>query len=164
MDNVLHSFKYSLDFLEEQIAGVADADLVAQPGGIVNHPAWTIGHLGYVLQMIGMVIGIEGKLPPEWVRRYGSVSEPTADAEVYEGKDAALSILRESRDRIIEAVSKLDDSILDQPFPDPAYRDDFPTIRHALTQVLIGHTAFHVGQVSVWRRAMGLPALGRSYE
>jgi hypothetical protein len=30
--------------------------------------------------------------------------------------------------------------------------------------VLVGHTASHVGQLIVWRRAMGLPPIGRSFE
>jgi hypothetical protein len=31
-------------------------------------------------------------------------------------------------------------------------------------QVLVGHTANHTGQLSVWRRAMGLPPMGRPFE
>jgi hypothetical protein len=33
MEPVLHSFAYCLNFLREQVAGVADADMVAQPSG-----------------------------------------------------------------------------------------------------------------------------------
>jgi hypothetical protein len=36
----------------------------------------------------------------------------------------------------------------------------FPTIRHALTQVLAGHTAYHVGQVALWRARDGPAADG----
>jgi hypothetical protein len=53
---------------------------------------------------------------------------------------------------------------LDRPLPDPAYGKLFPTVRHALTQVMVAHAAFHVGQVGVWRRAMGLPRIGRSFQ
>ncbi len=53
MKPVLHSFVYCLDFLREQVADVAAADMVAQPNGIMNHPAWVIGHLTYTCQIVG---------------------------------------------------------------------------------------------------------------
>jgi hypothetical protein len=164
MDPVLHSLNYSLNFLAEQVEDVDAADMAAQPAGITNHPSWTIGHLIHVLQLIGTVIGIQRTLPPEWIVRYGPGSKPVADITVYETKEDLIALLLESRIRLAEAVSELDDSPLDQPFPDPAYLDVFPTVRHALNQVLVGHTAFHIGQLSVWRKAMGLPAIERSYE
>ena len=33
-----------------------------------------------------------------------------------------------------------------------------------LTQVLVGHTSHHVGQVGVWRKAMRLPPMRRGFE
>jgi uncharacterized damage-inducible protein DinB len=73
-------------------------------------------------------------------------------------------MLGDAQSRITQAVDQLDDSHLDEPFPVESYRVIFPTIRHALTQVLAGHTAYHIGQVTIWRRAMGLPSMGRSFE
>jgi len=89
---------------------------------------------------------------------------PVADASAYETKDRALDALQDAQSRIVAAVNRLADAQLEAPFPDASYRDVFPTIRHALTQVLVGHTAHHVGQVSIWRRAMGLPRMERGFE
>lgn len=164
MGPVLHSFAYCLDYLREQVEPVAAPDMVAQPDGIMNHPAWVIGHLTHTCQMLGGVIGLPPWLPGDWPGRYGTGSAPVADARVYETKDGALAILRDAQARLAEAVERLDDSSLNEPFPDESYRVVFPTVRHALTQVLVGHTANHVGQVSVWRRAMGLPPMGRAFE
>ncbi|HEX4948467.1 MAG TPA: DinB family protein [Blastocatellia bacterium] len=161
---VLHSFAYCLDFLREQVADVAIADMVAQPGGIMNHPAWVVGHLTHACQMLGGVLGLQEWLPPTWARRYGTGSVPVADASVYETKDDVLSILGDAQRRIIVAFAQLDEARLNAAFPDPSYRDVFPTVRHALTQVLVGHTANHIGQLSVWRRAMGLPPMKRPFE
>ena len=164
MQHVLHSFAYNLDYLRDQVADVAPADMVAKPNGIANHPAWVIGHLTYTCQMLGGVVGVPEWLPDDWTKRFGTGSAPVADVGVYEPKDKLLAILRDAQSRITRAVEGLDVARLDEPFPDPAYRDVFPTVRHALTQVLVGHAAFHVGQVSVWRKAMGLPAMGLSFE
>ncbi len=164
MKPVLHSFAYCLDFLREQVADIAAPDMVAQPNGIMNHPAWVIGHLTVTCQLLGGAIGMPEWLPSDWPKRFGTGSVPLADASLYETKDNALAMLGDAQARIHQAAERLDDAHLDAPFPDESYREVFPTIRHALTQVLVGHTANHVGQVSVWRRAMGLPPMGRSFE
>src|SRR5687768_10471594 len=164
MQPVLHSFAYGLDFLREQVADVAAADMVAQPKGIVNHPAWVIGHLTYSCQLLGAVLGLPEWLPDDWARRFGTGSVPVADVGVYESKHDALAILGDAQVRITRAVEQVDESRLDEAFPDEAYLDVFPTLRHALTQVLVGHTSMHVGQLTVWRRAMGLPPMRRAFE
>jgi DinB superfamily len=164
MNPVLHSFAYCLDYLREQIADVPAVDMVVQPNGIMNHPAWVIGHLTFTCQMLGSVIGLTEWLPNDWAKRFGTGSLPVADASRYETKQNALALLGDAQQRIIQAVEQMDDSRFDEPFPDESYREVFPTIRHALTQVLVGHTANHIGQVSVWRRAMGLPPMLRAFE
>ena len=161
---VLHSFGYGLDFLREQVADVASADMAAQPNGILNHPAWVIGHLAQVCQDVGGVIGVPPWLADGWAGRYGGGSAPVADVGAYAAKDDALAVLGDARSRITRAVGRLDESRLDEPFPDESLRDVFPSVRHFLTQVLVGHTAYHVGQVGAWRRAMRLPPVARGFE
>src|SRR5262245_57559510 len=93
MNAVLHSFTYSLDFLREQVASIAPADMVAQPHGIKNHPAWTIGHLTHVCEMLGGAIGLAPWLPNDFAKRFGTGSVPVADMSLYETKEKALAIL-----------------------------------------------------------------------
>ena len=164
MKPVLHSFAYGFDFLREQVADVSSPDMVAQPNGIRNHPAWVIGHVTHVCQMVGVVLGLPEWLPADWSARYATGSTPTAEADLFDPKDVLLEALRDAQARITVAVERLNDAQLDAAFPDPAYRDVFPSIRHFLTQVLVGHSAYHIGQLSVWRRAMALPPVGRSFE
>ena len=164
MKPVLHSFAYCLDYLREQVADIAARDMVAQPNQVMNHPSWVIGHLTHACQLLGGAIGLPEWLPDDWASRYGTGSKPTCDATLYETKDDALAILGDAQSRITRAVGELDDTRLDEPFPDESCRAVFPTVRHALTQVLVGHTANHIGQLSVWRRAMGLPPMTRPFE
>ena len=164
MKPVLHSFAYCLNFLREQVADVAEADMAAQPNGIQNHPAWVIGHLTHACQELGGVLKLPKWLSSNWAERFGTGSLPVADASRYETNDNALAILGDAQSRVTHAVEQLDDSRLDQLFPDESYHLVFPTIRHAITQVLVAHTANHIGQLSVWRRAMGMPPMGRSFE
>ena len=164
MKTILHSFAYALDYLREQVADVSPADMVTIPNGVANHPAWVIGHLTHTCQMIGGVVGLGEWLPRDWAKRFGTDSTPISDANAYEIKNHALAMLTDAQGRVMRAVAEVTDAQLDQPFPDPAFRDVFPTVRHALTQVLVGHTSMHVGQITVWRRAMGLAKMRRSFE
>ena len=164
MEPVLHSFAYCLDYLRDQVRDVSDADMVAQPNGIMNHPAWVIGHLTYACELLGGAIELPPWLPNDWAGRFGTGGVPVADAAQYPTKASALDTLADAQSRLTAAITGLNDMRLDAPFPVESYRDVFPTIRHALTQVLVGHTANHIGQVSVWRRAMGLPPMNRSFE
>ena len=164
IEPVLQSFAYSLDFLREQVADIAAADMVAQPNGIVNHPAWVIGHIAFACQMLGGAIGLVKWLPNDFAPRFAPGSKPIADSSLYEPKEEALAILRDAQLRMTHAIEQLNEAQLDAVFPAESYREVFPTIRHALTQVLVGHTANHIGQLFVWRRAMGLPPMQRSFQ
>ena len=170
MEPILHSFAYSLDYLREMIADVPEGSMTAQPDGITNHPAWTIGHIVFIAQAIGGVIGVEPWLDEDWAQQFGpgsSVHKPAREQGRYQdatSKAALFTALATAQIKLATAITALTDEELDKPFPDPSYADVFPTVRHALTQVLLGHTAFHIGQISVWRRAMDLPPIGRSYE
>jgi hypothetical protein len=164
MHTVLHSFAYSLDFLGEIVADVSGADMVAQPNGIMNHPAWVIGHLTHSCELLGGEIGLSPWLPDGWAKRFGTGSVPVADTTDYESKLASLAMLRDAQSRITQAVLQLDDCQLDAPLPDERCRVLWPTVRHALTHVLVAHTANHVGQLTLWRKALGLPPMTRSFE
>lgn len=161
---VLHSFAYSLDYLREQVATLSPAQMVTPTQAVRNHPAWTIGHLTLTCQMIGATIGVEPWLPEDWMARFGTGSVPGSDLAQYPSKPHALAMLKEAQDRITTAVRRLDAAALDAAFPDPSYHEVFPTIFHALTQVLVAHTAYHVAQLALWRKAMALPPMKRSFE
>jgi hypothetical protein len=138
--------------------------MAAQPNGVVNHPAWIAGHLAYTCELLAGVAGLPPWLPADWADRYGTGSVPVADVKRYESKHELLAVLRDAQHRLVAAVEQVDAARLDEAFPDPAYRDVFPSVRHAFTQVMVGHAAFHVGQVSVWRRAMELRPMVRGFD
>ena len=163
MKAVLHSFAYGLDYLREQVQDISSPDMVVQPKGFKNHPAWTIGHLAFSCQAIGGEIGLSPWLPHTWAIKYGSGSTPRQSEHDYPSKDESLRWLRDAQTRVDRAVRELSEAQLDQPLPDEAFRKVLPTIRHAITQVLIAHVAYHVGQISLWRVAMGLPSMQRSF-
>lgn len=163
MRAVLHSFAYSLDFVRELLDDVPDELMTHQPTGIPNHASWTVGHLTYSCQAIGGEIGMPEWLPGDYRLKFGTGSKPQAERNQYAPKSEALEELRSSAELVAKVVGQLTSEQLDCPLPDERFRLILPTIRHALTQVLVGHTGNHVGQLSLWRRASGFSPLSRPF-
>ena len=159
----LNSYSLALGYLRSLVAEVPDGMLVFQPEGAPNHPAWVIGHLVYSFQALGGEIGLAPWLPADWEERYGTGSMPTNERNAYPGKDELLANLGDAERRIRERLLGMTEAELAQPLPDERYRTMFPTVGHAVLHILVGHAAIHVGQLTVWRRAVGLEPLRNTF-
>ena len=159
---VLNSYCLTLNYLRRLVGDVPDGELVRQPNGVVNHPAWVIGHLTFSCQALGGELGLAAWLPAAWEGRFGTGSVPTSDPSAYPPKSELLAALADGQARVSQRLSELGDAGLAAPLPDECYRAVFPTVGHAVVHILTGHAAVHVGQVSVWRRAAGYPPLSQS--
>jgi hypothetical protein len=133
--------------------------MARQPGGVVNHPAWVIGHLTYSCQAIGEELGLAPWLPADWASRFGIGSVPVETRATYPPKGELLAALADGQRRVEEGLVILGEERIRRPLPDERYRATFPTIGDAALRVLTAHAAMHVGQVSAWRRAAGFPVL-----
>jgi hypothetical protein len=163
IDELLNSFRLTLDYLRRLVADVPDADLCRQPHGVVNHPAWVIGHLTYSCQAMGGELGLAPWLPAEWEAKYGTGSVPTSDRSAYPTKAELLAALADGEARLTRRFLELGDAGMEVPLPDERYRDIFPRVGHAVAHILTSHAAVHVGQVSVWRRVAGYPPLTETF-
>ena len=103
-------------------------------------------------------LGVESWLPREWESQFGYGSQPTAVVLQYPGKAALLAELREASQRLRTALLRMDEASLAEPLPDENVRGILPTKADALLQIIAAHTAYHAGQLAVWRRAIGRPS------
>lgn len=156
-DEILNSLSLHMKTLHELVGDLDDAQMTQQPAGVPNHPAWTLGHIIFSLQGIGEEIGLEPWLPADWEKRFGTGSTPVADMGTYPTKQESFGTLAEAERRVREWLSAMDQAALSEPLPDERVREILPTLGHVVLHVLVGHTAAHLGQLAVWRRAMGLP-------
>ena len=154
---VLNSYRLTLDYLKRLVADLPDERLADQPHGVVNHPAWIIGHLTHSCEAIGGELGLSPWLPEDWSRKFGTGSVPTADRCAYQSRADLLAALMDAVARVSDRVVALGDSGMEAPLPDQRFREMFPTVGHAVVHILTAHAAVHVGQVSAWRRAAGYP-------
>ena len=158
-ERTLSSYGLALDYARRLLAGLDDAQTVAQPVQGMTHPAWIVGHLIYSCQMIGVEMGLAPWLPGDWEERFVAGSQVASDPARYPPKDKLIAMFEEATSRVRERLAQVTDAELDGPPPDARYRDVFPTLGHAVLHILTVHTAIHLGQLSAWRRAMGLAAV-----
>lgn len=132
-----------------------------------NTPTFVFGHLAIyparVLSLLGRpeseVSAI--KVPEQWEAMFkaGAPCEDDASNSRYPSLAAVSSNFQKAHAAAMHALdAATSDEPLLAPFPDPARREVFPTVGAAITFLMVGHPMVHLGQVSAWRRCMGLPS------
>jgi hypothetical protein len=163
IEEVLRSNSLTLDYLRRLVADVPAELMTCQGPGAVNHPAWVIGHLTHSCEAIGGEMGLDPWLPEVWQRQFGTGSVPTNERDRYPIKAELLAALADGQRRITERLSLLGEAGLAQQLPDGLHRAMFPTLGDAVLRILTSHAAVHVGQITVWRRALNLGPLKQSF-
>lgn len=158
IDAVLALHQRNLDYARRLTADLNDDQLCAQPtASLMNHAAWVLGHLALVADFYACLLGRPSELPPNWHSLFGMNSCPEPDRSRYPSKAELLAALEKAYANVEQAIQAQPPSFWDQPPADPRWQSRFPTNRHMLLAMLINHDATHLGQLSAWRRALGLP-------
>ena len=161
LDYVTFVYGFNLGYAERLVKDLSTEQMTAQPGGVINHPTWSLGHLAVVSDYLGKLLGLESILPEGWGETFKTGGEPSGDAAHYPPMDEILEALREQHARNAAAVKTVDASRFAEPNPIEKRRTRFPTVGDQVVFLMTSHEMDHLGQLAAWRRAMGLgSALG----
>jgi hypothetical protein len=142
--------------LRGMVDPLPDERLAEQPHGVVNHPAWTVGHLAVGIDMVLELLGEPAACPDGWADAHAPGTVPTGDRSAFASKSVLLDAYTDAHRRLSGAMRRADPSALGAQMPVEAYRSFFPTVGHAAMYMLASHEPAHMGQLAVWRRAAGL--------
>ena len=138
------------------------ADMCDQPAAAMNHPAWIFRHLHtYHPVIVDLLEGHDPTDPKD--APFGKNSEALADPAVYGEWSQVVADYRggvESVNAALEGAVSMDESLLFRKMPVARWQERFPAAGSILAYLMVHHEAFHIGQLSTWRRARGLPRLG----
>jgi DinB superfamily len=134
-----------------------DADLLVAPVPPgERQPSWILGHLlladTYLLTLLGVQPLAEDF--PQLLDRYGPASVRNAAAG-FGPKPVLVDRLRAVNAARVARVLALTAEELAHPLPDPVLAEAQATIGHHL-QSLVFHEGYHAGQLSAWRKRLGL--------
>ena len=124
-----------------------------------SHPAFNYAHLAVYPNRMLAILGredlcIELPFDPELVLPGAACLE---DASCYPDKDEVLKLMQEGYEAVIGLVSTLGEDQLSAANPlEGRMADMFPTTGSVIAFMLNNHVMMHMGQVSAWRRAIGL--------
>ena len=158
LDLLLPAYNFALFYANKLVADVPDNQMTGQPvtGRVLNHAAWTLGHLAWANDNALDLIG-EPRTLSAWTETMGVGSKPVADRAAYPLKVDLLAALTDAHARMIAALRTVDPAKLAAPGPE-RMRQMFPTVGHMLAGLITSHESAHLGQLSAWRRAMGFPS------
>ena len=151
VDEMVHVFEGTVSFVEQTVEDLTEEEMVTQPLGVPNHATWTLGHMIYSCQAMVTELGGAPWLPDDWESKFGYGSTPRAVQQEYLTKVQMVAFLGDAKARLCRTLWGAYESVLRRTLPD----ETFPTMGDLLLQVVVAHTAYHAGQLAVWRRAMG---------
>lgn len=150
---------FMMKYCRMLVEDVADERMAEQPLPGVNHPAWILGHLAFSADRARSLIGAEKELPASWTPLFGPGSKLISTRSAYPSKDELLRTVEQSFERLRQQADVATPEQLGQPSTSPYTKDALPTVKDGVAFLLTGHLGVHLGQLSSWRRMIGLPPL-----
>ena len=159
-DLIVPGARMSLGYLMSLTKDVP-ADRWADPGiDGMNHPAFLYGHLAiYPNRVLGKFLGREDLVKPcsfdEDAVAQGA--ECKADASLYPTMDEVLPFLQERYETTIGAIAEAAPDVFGRENPAGGrFTEMLPTVGAAVHFMMGNHIMMHAGQMSHWRRGIGL--------
>lgn len=167
-DAIVGGGKLAMGYAESLLKGV-DAQhfaRLAAPAGVAvksNHPAWVYGHLavypGRCLELCSLPNTIATPAGFEDLFKNGTPCLDDPAGTIYPRMDVIVKAYFDGYKAVIAAASSASDEALSKPNPaEGRFKELFPTTGGAVAFLLGGHQMIHFGQISAWRRMMGLPS------
>ena len=154
---VLDVFGFQRHYLSLLVDDIPDEQMTTQPTGFPNHPAWQLGHLTVVMDNITGMIGGKKTLDESWSGKFGMGSKPVADRKNYPSKAELMRTFDERRAALTEQYKRAPAHLLSGPNPIQRAAAKLPTIGKMVCFLMLSHEATHLGQLSAWRKAVGMP-------
>ncbi len=153
-------FEQNLAYARRLVADLSDDQMTTQPVGtcVLNHAAFVIGHLAWVCDFGVTLLGEGAAVDPKWRDIFSLTAKPVSDRSVYLSKAVPVKAFEDAHIRLVTLALAAKPELLQQAPPE-RFRNRFPMLAHLMLHMLTNHEAVHLGQLSAWRRACGLPAV-----
>ncbi len=126
-----------------------------------NHPAFVFGHLSLYPARVFTMLGRSDLIVEKkgWPELFQAGVACAADDGRYPKKDEILAHFFQGYRSVVDTLGTTTEQALAKPNPiEGRMREIFPTVGIAVNFLCNNHIMMHLGQVSAWRRAAGLPA------
>lgn len=151
-----NGLRYALALLDD----LTDEQLLLRPGGNMNHPAWILGHLSLYYPIVPALLCGESFPDPADEDLFGFRGRgPQDDPTLYGSKDSQIDRLTSGHEQVAQALLTANESDFQRAPSLARWSAMYPTVAFMLPDLLLLHENIHLGQLSIWRRGAGLPAV-----
>ena len=161
IDTILNQYDFNLAYAQRLVNGVTEEQMTTAPAaGLMNHPAWTLGHLASASALLTEDLGGQIDFPIEWSELFlrkgpGDPAVPDPDTSKYPSKKDLLDELKRQHEKVKQLVREHTEDEL-QKTVKWKFSDHMPALFDVIVFFCVNHEAMHLGQLAAWRRAMGL--------
>lgn len=159
--NIIKQYDFNLEYAKALVEDLSEQQMVHVPSpGLVNHPAFTLGHLVAGSADLAQDLGAKFEIPDGWTELFvrkgpGDPRNPEIDPSKYPSKKALISELEKQHDKVKHLLDNLDEKQLNEPLT-WRFANFMPTLGDVIVFMCVNHEAMHLGQLAAWRRSMGL--------
>lgn len=128
-----------------------------------NNPAWVYGHLATYPTKVAAMVGLDPAkfaAPANFEELFkdGTPCQDDVAGNIYPSMEVITAAFFKTHDALFEVLGGIDDAKLIAETPDEKARARFPQVGGRLLFMCNNHLMMHFGQISTWRRCMGLPS------
>lgn len=155
-------FDSNMAYCDRILTGITPEQFRRMPKGInTNSPAFNFGHLSIYPERLLALLGREDLARPDakWDELFNAKAECKDDpgGTIYPPMEQIVARFKDRHKVLMEVIAETKDEVFAKPNPSEASAARFPTIGILVTFLLTSHIMMHAGQISAWRRVMGLP-------
>ncbi len=111
--HVLQIARLSLRYAEANLADIPDEKMTTLPTGLVNHPAWIVGHIILAAERTVQLLGGQAACTDECAALFQD--PPTSAGGDFPAKVELLAALTDAYARLEKAFEAASDDLLAQP-------------------------------------------------
>lgn len=153
--------RFSLSYADLLLKDVRATDFAKKPKGIdTNHGAFVYGHLANYPDRLCELVGQPHHAKPDqkFVDLFaaGKPCLDDADGTIYPAMEVIVSRFKSRHEAVLSVLAETPDEVFGRANPNERMKERFPTIAIACNFLVSGHMMLHLGQMSAWRRCMGL--------
>ncbi len=158
LDNIIKQYDFNLIYAKALVKDVTEDQMTWTPAtGLVNHPAFTIGHLVAGSADLSRDLGGSFSMKKDWISLFvrngpGDPRTPDPNSHRYPSKKALIQELTSQHQNVKQLLVKLSNAELNQPIK-WRFSDHMPTKYDLILFMCVNHEAMHLGQIAAWRRA-----------
>ena len=160
LESIVYAWDNQVRLALKLMEDVTDDQMLLRPGGNMNHPAWIFGHMSlYHPALVGLITGKPFDDPKDDPIYGFALAKAPEDPSLYDKKKATLEKFAEGHERVAQNLLQATPEQLSALPSLPRWRETRQTVGFMLPDLLLHHESVHIGQLSFWRRAAGLPKI-----